>query len=114
MIVKVGSTKQSQGLRKATLVKNSTVNSEHSCQSHKCIPRLHVEKQLISEKIKKVLMTLTLSNETFLSLYKVLIQISVSLYYQYSQKILLQKSLRNTGEECVDYEKIQVFFFIYQ
>ena len=57
VILKVGFTKQGQGFGKATFVKNSAVNFEHSCQSCKDIPRLHVERQ-------SVFITLTLSNIT--------------------------------------------------
>ena len=49
VILKVGSTKQGQGFRKATFVRNWTVISEHSCQSCEYIPRLHVERRSISK-----------------------------------------------------------------
>ena len=67
-IVKYNIMKQGQGFRNATFVKNSVMKSEHSCQSCQYNPRLHVERRSISEKEKKVFMTFTLSNKTFLLL----------------------------------------------
>ena len=63
VILKVDSMKQGQGFRKAIFVKNSAVNSKQSCQSCDCM-----SKGGRSPK-KKVFMTLTLSNKTFLLSY---------------------------------------------
>ena len=59
----LGSTKQNQGFRDAAFVNNPAVNSEHSSQSCEYISRLHGERRSIFKK--KNIMTLTLSNETF-------------------------------------------------
>ena len=42
----LGTTKQGQGFREGTFVKNS----EHSCQSYEYIQRLHVERRSISKR----------------------------------------------------------------
>ena len=59
MILEVGSaepldsTKQCQGLRKATFVKNSAVNSEHSRQSWRIYPKIECPRAVDHQKNKK-------------------------------------------------------------